>query len=369
MSLQKFYRYIAQIAFGFYLVWRAAGYYVRRYFTFMILAAVVFLAALFKFTLFPAYSSQELAEKSYKTVFIPRGSSLRQIADSLAEKGLLNHKSTFIFLGTVSGYENQLKAGLYEVPENTHPWHLLKYLTRPNFADIKVTLPEGIPAAEIADILKNKLPIDSSVFMQLVNDSIFVHSLGVNAKTLEGYLLPETYFFTYGVKEDEIIKLLVENTLSIFKADSVQSQLRNLDMSRHEILTLASIVEGEVVVDSERTLISSVYHNRLKREWLLQADPTIQYIIPGPPRRLLLEDLKIKSSYNTYLYKGLPPGPINNPGRKSILAALYPAETGYMYFVATGDGGHYFARTAAEHARNKAKFDRVRREVRRRSDN
>ena len=175
----------------------------------------------------------------------------------------------------------------------------------------------------------------------------------------------KTYFFTYGMDEKEIIQLLVRNTLAIFKSDSVQLKIQDLGMNMHKIVTMASIIEGEVVVDSERVLVSSVYHNRLKRGWLLGADPTIQYIIPGPPRRLLNQDLEIDSPYNTYKYRGLPPGPISNPGKNSILAALFPADTRYMYFVATGDGGHHFSRTSAEHARWKTKFNRIRREVRR----
>jgi UPF0755 protein len=162
---------------------------------------------------------------------------------------------------------------------------------------------------------------------------------------------------------------LVSGTLAIFEPDSVQSQLFRLRMNRHQILTMASIIEGEVVVDSERVLVSSVYHNRLRRGWMLGADPTIQYIIPGPPRRLLHDDLEIDSPYNTYKYRGLPPGPISNPGKKSILAALFPAQTRYLYFVATGNGGHHFSQTAAEHAHWKANFDQIRKEVRRNQRN
>ncbi len=135
-------------------------------------------------------------------------------------------------------------------------------------------------------------------------------------------------------------------------------------MSINEILTLASIIEGEIQVDSERVIVSSVYHNRLERGWLLQADPTIQYILPGEPRRLTYRDLDLDSPYNTYKYPGLPPTPINNPGKKSIFAALYPEETNYLYFVATGNGGHRFSRTSSEHAYWKKQFDQVRRKVR-----
>ena len=314
---------------------------------------------------FPPYSFPDLNNTPQKTVFIPKGSSLRGIANVLGDSSVLKQKEIFILLGKVSGYQNRLKAGLFKIPENLHPWHLLNYLLQPKSADVKVTFPEGIQASDMAGILKKRLMSDSTRFMKWVNDSALCHSLGVKVDRLEGYLLPETYYFTVGMDEKDIVRLLVHNTLSIFEADSIRFQMENLGMDRSRILTLASIIEGEVVVDSERATVSSVYHNRLRHGWLLGADPTIQYIIPGPPRRLLLKDLEIDSPYNTYLHRGLPPGPINNPGKRSILAALYPAKSRYIYFVANGDGGHYFSRTSAEHAQRKAQFDKVRREVRR----
>jgi UPF0755 protein len=356
---------ISKIVFGLYLILRASLYYFRRYLKGFTLAIVLIIALFVKLHFFPAYVTQDPDQTTQKTVFIPKGSSLSQIANILEKDSLLEHKTFFILLGKISGYQNQMQAGLFKVPENLHPWHLLKYLTKPTLAEIKVTLPEGIQAEEMAHILGEKIGIDSTRFMDLVFDSVYTHGLGVEQSNLEGYLLPETYFFNYGMDADEIIRLLVGNTLDIFKPDSVQLQLQKLGMTRHQIITMASIIEGEVMVDSERVLVSSVYHNRLKRRWLLGADPTIQYIIPGPPRRLLDKDLEIDSPYNTYKYRGLPPGPINNPGKLSILAALYPANTRFMYFVATGDGGHHFSRTAAEHAYWKSQFDKVRREVRR----
>jgi UPF0755 protein len=198
--------------------------------------------------------------------------------------------------------------------------------------------------------------------MKLSSDTNFINSLGIENKVsnLEGYLLPETYNLPLDIDEEFLIRLLATNTLQIFKSDSIQRELNILQMNTHTILTLASIIEGEVLIDSERVIVSSVYHNRLKKNWLLQADPTIQYILPGSPRRLYLKDLEINSPYNTYKYKGLPPGPINNPGKKSILAAIYPADTDYLFFVATGDGGHNFSKSSVEHIRNKAKFDNLR---------
>ena len=145
----------------------------------------------------------------------------------------------------------------------------------------------------------------------------------------------------------------------------MEVQAQELGLSILEVITLASIIEGEAIYDSERSIISAVYHNRLKKGMKLQADPTIQYIIDDGPRRLLKDDLKIKSNYNTYLYKGLPPGPINNPGRESIIAALYPSVNEYLYFVAKGDGYHTFTKNEKDHNEAKRKFQEVRRRVNR----
>ncbi|GAB4332031.1 MAG: endolytic transglycosylase MltG [Calditrichia bacterium] len=297
-------------------------------------------------------------------VEIPRGSSLRQIADILKQKGALQNETLFVLLGKITDKQTRLQAGYFWVPKGLHPWQLLNYLTRPEAATVRVTIPEGKTLEFYASVFSQKLGTDSSRFMQLVTDSSFCKQLGVQAATLEGYLLPETYFLPKHMDEESIIKYLVQQTEKIFQADTVLLQLKKLNMTVHQILTLASIIEGEAMVDSERVVISSVYHNRLRKGWHLRADPTIQYILPGKPRRLLFKHLEIDSPYNTYLYKGLPPGPINNPGKRSILAALFPAQTDYLYFVARGDGGHYFSRTGREHAKYKAMFDEVRRKVR-----
>ena len=151
--------------------------------------------------------------------------------------------------------------------------------------------------------------------------------------------------------------------------DDLRQEMVDKKITETEVLILASIIEGEAIYDQERSIISGVYHNRLRMGMRLQADPTIQYIVEGAPRRLLNKDLKIESPYNTYLHYGLPPGPINNPGIESIRAALNPAETDYLYFVAKGDGYHTFSKTKEEHNKAKRQFQKVRREARRKKLN
>jgi len=200
--------------------------------------------------------------------------------------------------------------------------------------------------------------------ISLLKDEKFINDLNINSKTLEGYLFPETYYFFEGVDKKTIIKRLVKEHFSFWNEENIL-KADELGFTPIEIVTLASIIEGEAIYDSERPIISAVYHNRLKKGMKLQADPTVQYIIKDGPRRLLNKDLRIKSLYNTYMYKGLPPGPINSPGLQSLLAALNPQINNYFYFVAKGDGYHTFSKNEKEHERAKRAFQRVRKKVNR----
>ncbi|MEX2088727.1 MAG: endolytic transglycosylase MltG, partial [Bacteroidota bacterium] len=176
------------------------------------------------------------------------------------------------------------------------------------------------------------------------------------------YLMPDTYRFFWQTEEREIIERMVNEFKSFF-VDSLKSRQKGMNMSLNQVLTLASIVEGETSLDRERTTVAGVYHNRLKRRMRLEADPTIQYIVPDGPRRLLYSDLKIDSPFNTYRNYGLPPAPIGSPGRLSILATLYPEQHAYLFFVADGTGGHKFSRNYAEHQRAVREWRRARREL------
>ena len=305
----------------------------------------------------------EIEESSKKViVMIPRGASISAIADTLLAKTLIGDKDLFLLWITALEKDRSLKAGYYEIPVGLNYPQLIRYLSEARAKEIKVTLVEGWTIHDIAKELSRNLNVNEDKLIELTQDSVFIKSLGIKAGSLEGYLLPDTYFFYWGIDEKQILEVLVRQCLAIFD-QTIMARLDSMKMTRHQVLTLASIIEGEAIFDDERKLISSVYHNRLKRRIKLQADPTIQYILDGPPKRLLYKDLEIDSPYNTYKYYGLPPGPIKNPGEKSILAAIYPAKTDYLYFVATGDGRHTFTKSAAEHSRAKAKFDKIRQEV------
>lgn len=358
--------YLSRIGFVLYLLGNLIWYWVRntlagRVTVFLILPLML----AYILVIAPLSTSHPTGETA--RLYIPAGATFRQIADSLEAHRLLHHKRLFIWLGKLTGKERNARAGMFDIPRGISTWELLNYLEKAPNAQIKVTIPEGILARRMAGIFQRKLGIDSTRFMSLVYDSAFARELtGETIENLEGYLFPETYFFEWKMPPEQIIRHMVSRTLELFQSPAARRRLRELGWTPHQVLTLASIIEGEAMVDSERVIISSLYHNRLRLGWPLQADPTIQFIVPGPPRRLLKKDLEIDSPYNTYKYPGLPPGPINNPGKKSILAALYPANTPYLYMVAVGDGSHKFSRTLKEHNYWHARFNEIRRRVKRR---
>ena len=295
---------------------------------------------------------------------ICKGSSFYSITNFLLKNNIIPNSFKLKSTARLLNLQSKLKAGKYEINGGISSYALLKQLTEGRVAVESVRILEGITAKQIAGTLKRRIEVDSSRFMQLVHDPGFVKNLGVEAKTLEGFLFPDTYNFYWGMKSEDIISIMVNEFKKNFN-DALRKKAEESGFSIVKALTLASIIEGEAVLDSERSTISAVYHNRLKRGVRLQADPTIQYVIEDGPRRLLKRDLEIDSPYNTYKYKGLPPGPINNPGLASIRASVHPENVNYLYFVANGDGSHTFSRTLKEHLRAKKKFDQYRRKINR----
>lgn len=299
-----------------------------------------------------------------KIITIPQGSLLPQISKILVDSLILEDKFWFETAVKISQKAPELKAGTFRFEQGKTNQELIKTLVSGKQVLVKITIPEGMSYKKIAKIFAKELGLNSEIFTSMCEDSTFLQGLEISQKNVEGYLLPETYFFPKGLTEKEAIEFLVEEHKKFWKQNHLDETLsQRLKLTKNEILTLASIIEGEAIIDSERTTISGVYVNRLEKGIKLQADPTIQYILPDAPKRLLFKDLEIDSPYNTYLYKGLPPTPINNPGKNSILAALSPKKVPFIYFVATGDGGHTFTKTLKEHLKAKAKFDEVRRRV------
>lgn len=298
-----------------------------------------------------------------KTFTVSRGQTFTTIVDSLEARGLIRSRPLFVFVARLFGGTTRIQVGRYVFPDGISNVELFLSLREgKGVVLIPVTLAEGLQPRSQARILARTLGTDSARFMQLVHDKDFAQELGINAKSLEGYLLPETYKFYWQPDEREVISRLVEE-FKEFYSDSMQARAREFGWTTNQVLTLASIVEGETALGEERPRISGVYHNRLRRGMPLQADPTIQYFIDGGPRRVLYSDLKINNPYNTYRNKGLPPGPVNNPGKASIMAALYPERHNFLYFVADGKGGHWFTSTYADHMRFVRQYRKIRAEA------
>lgn len=301
-------------------------------------------------------SKEKIAE-----VYIKSGTTFDLITEQLEETKIVRSKTQFKLVGYIFGYTSKIKAGKYQIPLGLSNYDIFQILVQGKVALTPVTIPEGKTYKYIASLLQEELEIDSSYFVQLVSDSLFANSLGIDASSLEGYLYPDTYYLTDGLSEKQIIRTLVNQFKKNFP-DTIRDRDPELNLTRHQIVILASLIEGEAILDSERSIISALYRNRLKKGILLQSCPTIQYLLPKP-RRLLNRDLEIDSPYNTYRYSGLPPGPINNPGVKSLMAAAEPEDVDYLYMVARGDGGHTFSKTFSGHLNAKKIFDVYRREV------
>ncbi len=249
------------------------------------------------------------------------------------------------------GAERNIKAGRYYVPNGLSYLDLIElFLTGKADYLRTIKIRDGSTLGYIGAKVRYELYVDSALFVNKARDKSFIDSLGLNVATMEGYLLPGTYDVYERSSPSEIIGIFYKGFKN-FMVDSLRVKAKSLGYSIHNILTLASIVDGETNKIQEMPVIASVYYNRLKRGMKLEADPTVQYL-QKKWKRLLFKDLKIDSPYNTYLHAGLPPGPINNPGKDAILAALYPAKTDYLFFVANGQGGHNFAKTYSQHLRN-----------------
>jgi UPF0755 protein len=228
-------------------------------------------------------------------------------------------------------------------------WEVLEALRKGKIIEYEIVVPEGYNLYQIAWTLTGTpLISDPQEFIKLVKNKDYVHSLSIDADTLEGYLFPDTYYLPKGIKLEDIPKKMVQRYKAVFD-DSYRARADELGFTEQQIITLASIVEKEAKVASERKLISAVYHNRLKKGMRLQADPTAVYGTKAWVTNVTAQDLKRNSPYNTYRHKGLPPGPIANPGQGAILAALYPEPVDYLFFVAQGDGSHYFSKDFGSH--------------------
>lgn len=287
-------------------------------------------------------------------IVVAQGASFRQVTDSLVAHGLVDHPFWFRSLARLRGIDRATQAGTYDLPEGQSAWGLLTALREGRVAMKRFTSPEGLTLPEVAQEAFEQLALPIDSFMAAARDTAMLRALGLEGKDFEGYLLPETYTIPVETTARQLVRLMGEQFVANWDP-TWDVELAERKLTRRQLVVLASIVEGEAKVEEERPIIAAVYDNRLRLSMPLQADPTVQYAIwlrTGRRRtRLYFKDYETRSPYNTYLFPGLPPGPVNSPGLASLRASVFPADVPYLYFVADTGGRHRFTETYQEHLR------------------
>ena len=324
----------------------------------LLLLAVIMLAAWFSYREIAGSGDAGVAGER---VVIPKGASMRAAAESLAVHDVIGSPRLFRWYTAAAGRERTIKPGTYQFPEGASYAFVLDALVTGRGLVRTVVIPEGFDLRDIVPALAKALAVPQDSVRVAVSDTTWRRTLSVPAESLEGYLFPATYAFADGTTAREAVQVMLERFASVWTPEW-DARVRAMAITRHDALTMASIVEKEARKPEERALISAVYWNRVKKGMLLQADPTVQYALPQHVDRVFYKDLEVESKYNTYKYAGLPPGPIASPGAASIAAALAPADVPYLFFVARADGGHEFRTTFAEHQQAIADIKRAKRQ-------
>lgn len=283
---------------------------------------------------------------------VPVGAPLHEVADSLDARGVIAHPLAFRLYARVRGDDRHIRAGRYLLTPGA-PWdEILDALVEGRVVTVRMTVPEGFGLPQIASRIAAVAEVSDSAVLGVFADPGVAERYRVPGPGLEGYLFPDTYVVPAGAPVQTVLAAMIRRYRLAWTPER-RARLDTLRMTERELVTLASIVQAEAREVEEMPRIASVYHNRLRRGWLLQADPTVLYALGGHRERLLFAaiDSVADHPYNTYRRRGLPPGPIGAPGEQAILAALYPAPEPYLYFVARPDGTHVFSRTLAEHNR------------------
>lgn len=308
------------------------------------------------FVIVETFVPASVRTEKYVHVVVDRGMSFAQIADRFEESGLIRNDLVFRALGRAFRIERRAKAGRYRFPPTANLVSILKALYRGATYREQIVVPPGRRLDQIAELLAKVAAVDSTEFVNLARDASFVASLGVPSKSVEGFLFPETYDIEWREEAPSVLERMVTAFFRVFN-DSLRARADQLGMTISQVVTLASIIEKEAYLEVEKPKISAVFHNRLKLDMKLQADPTVRYALGKWKGGLRYSDLKIESPFNTYLFHGLPPYPICNPGRASLAAALYPREDmEEVFFVAQGDGSHYFSKDGRDHEQAKARY-------------
>lgn len=331
-----------------------------------LLLLLFFLSPLIYFLLIPPSKVSQ-----NKTFLIKKGMPLRKISVMLEQEGIIKNKEFFIGMAALFGKKGKIKAGEYEFHTRMLPLEVLDSLVRGQVKQHLITIPEGYTISQIGQLLEELSVVEKAAFLQKATSPAFIASLGLSEHftnqiedskkgdrlTLEGYLFPNTYHFIKEMETEEAIRMMTHQFRKIFGPDLIE-KASLIGFSPREIMILASIIEKETSLPEEKPLVSAVFHNRLKQRIPLQSDPTVIYGIKNFDGNLTKKHLLTPSPYNTYLYLGLPPTPICNPGKDSILAALNPASSSYLYFVSKNDGSHHFSESYTDHRRAVEKYQR-----------
>jgi UPF0755 protein len=297
---------------------------------------------LFQF-LVPVYNSPTPIE-----IEIPQGTSYSKTVDLLVENKLIRDRFLFMTLGRLTGLEKRVRAGYYHFWSKISPLDVFIQINYGKIIEYDITVVEGDSLLEIGQKLESKGFVSADAFREIAYDPSLLNSMDIKGPSVEGYLYPDTYKLPKGAKPGDIMKLMVGKLRSSY-TEEMLDRMKLMKWTENQVLTMASIIEKEAATDQERAIVSGVYHNRLRKRMQLQADPTAIYGVKSSREKIRSSDLKNKTLYNTYVIKGLPPGPIASPGIKSIKAALFPAKVPYLYFVAKGDRTHIFTTSMSEH--------------------
>lgn len=306
-------------------------------------------------------SNQAIDPNNNEIVYleVPKGSSSGQIGQLLVESNLIKNELAFKLKTRLENNSAQYKAGYYSLSQSMSMDEIMEMIKKGSALTVRFTIPEGYDIKRTSERLVSEGLIDASEFLNQIENGTFEYYFLTDAPKgkhrLEGYLYPDTYEVFPNATEEEIINKMLSRFDEVFTME-YKEQLSKSGLSINELITLASIIEREAIIPADRPIIASVFYNRLKIDMPLQSCATVQFILGDQKAKLSLDDIAIVSPYNTYTISGLPPGPICSPGIESIKAALYPTQTGYLYFLAKGDGSTVFSVTYEDFLVNKAKY-------------
>lgn len=293
-----------------------------------------------------------------RLVEIHEGATLKSVAETLERNGIIRNPSLFVAWGRCMGYGGDIKAGEYLLSPTMSPLKVFGVLIRGVGVTYPVTIPEGYTRNQIARVLEEKGITDMASFLRISGDAGVAEEYGISGQSLEGYLYPDTYQFRHGMEARRVIDIMVRRFREV--TAPYKETIRKSSLSLEEIVTLASMVEKETGKAEERPKIAGVFLNRLRKKMRLESDPTVIYGLPSFSGNLTKKDLERHTPYNTYVIRGLPPGPIANPGIEAIKAVLSPAPGNYLYFVSKNDGTHHFSKTLEEHNRAVTRYQKRR---------